>query len=85
MQSCIKHLIIADRAANHPTFYAFALILLVYYRTLSLWNDWKPCNDDTNHEKTMLMITVPEYMNVALLVNGFEVASIIRKCQDIKR
>jgi len=33
----------------------------------------------------MLMITVPEYMGFALLVKGSEVASIIRKRQDIKR
>lgn len=85
MQSCIQHFIIADRAANRPRFYAFALILLVYYRTLSLRNDWKPCNDDTNHEKMMSMVTVHEYMGVALLVTGFEVASIIPKRQNIRR
>jgi len=33
----------------------------------------------------MLTISVPEYMGVALLVSGFEVASVIRKRQDIKR
>ena len=32
----------------------------------------------------MLIIRVPEYMGVALLVNGFEVASVNRKRQDIK-
>jgi hypothetical protein len=86
LQNAVLHItIIADRATNLPTFYAFVLIHIVYYRTLSLRNDWKPRNDETNHEKTMLMITVPEYMGVALLVNGFEVASIIRKSQDIKR
>jgi hypothetical protein len=41
--------------------------------------------DDTYHEMTMLTISVLEYMGVAILVSGFEVTSVIRKRQDIKR
>lgn len=40
------------------------------------WNQPRKYDADDNS---------PQYMGVALLVNGFEVASIIRKRQDIKK